>query len=68
MIDFRIKFFIVVVIVFSFAFIVSIVLFFVELITISFEIWLFTMFVRRIIFLFVDNTYFDDDDDDVFDF
>jgi hypothetical protein len=66
-IDFRIEFF-VVDIIFSFAFVVSIVLFFVELITISFEIKLFTMLVRCIIFFFADNAHFDDDNDDILNF
>jgi hypothetical protein len=68
-IDFRIESFVVVVVVFSFAFTVSIVSLFVELlITISLEIELFTMLVCRVIFFFTNNTHFDDDDDDVFDF
>jgi hypothetical protein len=69
-IDFRIEFFIVVVVVFSFAFIVSIVSFFVELIAISLEIEieLLAMLARRIIFFLAVNTHLDDDDDDVFDF
>ncbi len=67
-IDLRIEsFVVVVVVVFSFAFAVSIVLFFVELITISFEIELLTMLVRRMILLFADDAHFDDDDDDVLD-
>jgi hypothetical protein len=65
-IDFRIEYFVVVVVVvLSSAFIVSIVSFFVELITISFEIELFTILARCMIFLFADNAHFDDDDDDV---
>ncbi len=67
-IDFRIEFFVVVVVVFSLAFIVSIVSFFVELIVISFEIELFTMLVRRVIFFFADNTHLDHDNDDIIDF
>jgi hypothetical protein len=65
-IDFRIEFFVVVVVVSSFAFAVSIVSFFVELIEISLE--LLAMLVRRVIFFFADNTHLDDDDDDVLDF
>jgi hypothetical protein len=64
-IDFRIEFFVDVVVVFSFAFAVSIVSFFVELITISFEIELFTMLVRRMIFFFADNAHSNDDDNDI---
>jgi uncharacterized Tic20 family protein len=67
-IDFRIEFFVVVVVVFSFAFVVSIVSFFVELITILFEIELFIMLVRCIILFVANNAHFDDDDDDVFKF
>ncbi len=68
-IDFRIESFVVaVIVVLSSAFVVSIVSFFVELITISFEIELFIMFVRRMIFFLADNAHFDDDDDDVLDF
>ncbi len=59
---------VVVVVVFSFAFIVSIVFSFVELIAIAFEIELFTIFVRRVKLLVADNTHFDDDNDDVYDF
>jgi hypothetical protein len=67
-IDFRIESFVVVVVVFWFTFIVSIISFFVKLIAISFEIELLAMFVRRMIFFFANNTHFNDDDDDVFDF
>jgi hypothetical protein len=67
-IDLRIESFVVVVVVFSLTFAVSIVSFFVELIAISFEIELLAMFVRRMIFFFADNTHLDDDDDDVLDF
>jgi hypothetical protein len=69
-IDFRIEFFVVVVVVFSLAFVVSIVSLFVELITISLEIEieLLAMLARRVIFLFADNTHLDDDDDDVLEF
>jgi hypothetical protein len=67
-IDFRIKSFVVVVVVFLFAFVVSIISFFVELITISFEIELFTMLICRKILLFANNAHFDDDDDDVLNF
>jgi hypothetical protein len=67
-IDFRIEFFVIVVVFFSFAFVVSIVSSFVELITISLEIKLFTMFVRRMIFFFRNNTHFNNDDDDVLNF
>jgi hypothetical protein len=66
-INLRIKFF-VVVIVFFIAFIVSFVFSLIELIMISLEIELFTMLARRMILLFADNTHFDNDDDDVFDF
>jgi hypothetical protein len=66
-IDFWIESFVVVVVVFSSAFVVSIVSFFVELITISFEIQLFTMLTRRMIFLFANSAHFDNDDDDVLD-
>jgi hypothetical protein len=65
-IDLRVVSFVVVV-VFSLAFAVSIVSSFVELITISLEIELLTMLVRRMIFLFADNAHLDDDDDDVLD-
>jgi hypothetical protein len=65
-IDFRIESFVVVV--FSFAFVVSIISSFVELITISFEIELFTMLARDMIFFLADNAHLDDDDDDVLDF
>ncbi len=65
-IDFRIESFVVVVS--SFAFVDSIISLFVELITISFEIELFTMLARRMTFFFADNAHLDDDDDDVFDF
>ncbi len=64
-IDFRIKSFVVVV--FSLVLAVSIITSFVELITISLEIELLTMLVRRMILLFADNAHFDDDDDDVLD-
>jgi hypothetical protein len=67
-IDFRIEFFVVVVVIFSLVFVVSIVSFFVKLIAISFDIELLVMLARRMIFLFSDNTHFDDDDDDVFNF
>jgi uncharacterized Tic20 family protein len=65
-IDLRIEFFVVVVVVSSFAFVVSIVSLFVELIAISLE--LLAMLARRVIFLLADNTHFDDDDDDILDF
>jgi hypothetical protein len=67
-IDFRIESFVVVVVVFSSAFAVSIISFFVELIMISLEIELFIMLVDRMIFFYADNAHFDDDDDDVFNF
>jgi uncharacterized Tic20 family protein len=69
-IDFRIESFVVVVVVFSLAFAVSIVSFLVELIAISLEIEieLLTMLARRVIFFFADNTHLDDDDEDVLDF
>ncbi len=51
-IDLRIKFFVVVAVIFSLAFVVSIVSFFVELIAISFEIELLVMLIRRVIFFF----------------
>jgi hypothetical protein len=68
-IDLRIESFVVVLVVFSLAFVVSIVSFFVELIAISLEIEieLLAMLARRVIFLFADNTHLDDDDDDVLD-
>jgi hypothetical protein len=69
-IDLRIESFVVVFVVFSLAFVVSIVSSFVKLIAISLEveIELLAMLVRRVIFLFADNTHLDDDDDDVLDF
>jgi hypothetical protein len=67
-IDLRIRsFVVVVVVVFSSALAVSIVSFFVELITISLEIELLTMLARCMILLLADNAHFDDDDDDVLD-
>jgi hypothetical protein len=66
-IDFRIESFVAVAVIFSLAFAVSIVSFFVELIAISLEIELLSMFARRVIFLFADSTHLDDDDDDVLD-
>ncbi len=68
-IDLRNESFVVVVVVFSFAFVVSIVSLFVELIAISFEIEfeVLAMLARRVIFFFADNTHLDDDDDDVLD-
>ncbi len=68
-IDLRIEFFVVVVVVVSSsAFIVSIVSFFVKLITISLDIKLFTMLARCVILFFADNAHFDDDNENVFDF
>jgi hypothetical protein len=69
-IDLRIKFFVVVVVVSSLAFVVSILSLFVELIAISLEveIELLAMLARRVISFFADNTHFDNDDDDVLDF
>ncbi len=67
-IDVRMMFFIVVVIVFSYALIVSIIFFLVELIATSFEIELFATFVCRVKLLVADDTHFDDDNDDVFNF
>ncbi len=57
-----------IVVVFSFAFVVSIVFFFVELIAILFEIELFTTFVRRVKLFVADNTHFDDNDDNLLNF
>jgi hypothetical protein len=65
-INLRIEFFVVVVVVSSLAFVVSIVSFLVELIAISLK--LLAMFVRRVIFLFADSTHLDNDDDDVLGF
>jgi energy-coupling factor transporter transmembrane protein EcfT len=65
-IDFRIKSFVVIVILFAFA--VLIISFFVELIMISFEIKLFIMIVRCMIFFFANNAHFNNDDKDVFNF
>jgi hypothetical protein len=64
----RMIFFVVVVVVFSFALVVSIVFFLVELIAISLEIELFATFIRRVKLLVVDNTHFDDNNDDILDF
>jgi uncharacterized Tic20 family protein len=65
-INLRIESFVVVVVVFSLAFVVSIVSSFVELIAISLE--LLAMLARRVIFFLADNTHLDDDDDDVLNF
>jgi hypothetical protein len=58
-------FFVVVVVVSSFAFIVSIVFFLVELISISLEIELFTTLARRVKLFVAENAFFDNDDDDI---
>jgi hypothetical protein len=67
-INVRMMFFVVVVVVFRFAFVVLIVSFLVKLIAISLEIELLAIFARRVKLLVADNTHFDDDNDDVFNF
>jgi hypothetical protein len=64
-INVQIMFFVIVVVVFSFAFVVSIVFFLVELIAISLEIKLLATFVRRVKLFVANNTYFDNDNNDV---
>jgi hypothetical protein len=61
-------FFVVVIIVFSFAFVVSVVFFLVELIAISLSIELLATFARRVKLFVANDTHFDDDNDDVLDF
>ncbi len=61
----RVMSFVIVVVVFSSAFVVSIVFFLVELIAIALEIELLTTFVRRVNLVVADDTHFDDDNDDV---
>jgi hypothetical protein len=67
-INVRMMFFVTVIVVFSSAFVVSIVFFLVELIAISLEIELLATFARHVKLLVANDTHFDDDDDDVFDF
>ncbi len=55
-------------VVLSFAFIVSIVFFLVELISISFEIELLATFVCRVKIFFAENAFFDNNDDDILNF
>ncbi len=68
--DVRMMFFVavIIVVVFSSAFIVSIVFFLVELISISLEIELLATFACRVKLFFAENALFDDDDDDILDF
>jgi hypothetical protein len=65
--DVRVMSFVAVVVVFSSAFIVSIVFFLVELISISLKIELLATFVCRVKRFFAENAFFDDDDDDILD-
>jgi hypothetical protein len=64
----QMMFFVVVVVIVLFALVVSIVFFLVELITISFKIELLAIFARRVKFFVANNTYFDDDNNSVFNF